>query len=179
MTHTIAGQDPYSGPLPPNAAADGMRAAFRNACRLTEDADFLIEAGGVPSAASLAALAIEELGKVLALQDLATTTDPGEAAKGWARYRSHSGHACRWMLCESRGATPSLRGELDRLMRDRPFDLGLIDQIAQIGLYTDCLGEGRWSVPDEAVDEALAWTLLRLARLMTAGFAARAHLRAR
>jgi hypothetical protein len=66
---------PYRGELSPKQVADGMNAASRNAIRLLKDAEILFEAKRYPSASSLAALAIEEVGKSPILRSLAVAKD--------------------------------------------------------------------------------------------------------
>lgn len=56
--------DAYRGKLSTAEIAKGMTVAGRNARRLADDAVTLLAAGSFPTAASLAALAIEEAGKV-------------------------------------------------------------------------------------------------------------------
>ena len=46
---------------------------------------------------------------------------------------------------------------------EHPF---LLDQLKQLGFYTDCLGDAHWSVPDEVVDLDLATSLVRTAVLL-------------
>jgi hypothetical protein len=55
--------DQYKGRLTAAQLAEGMNAATENARHLVRDAVMLLEAGRFPTAASLAALAIEEAGK--------------------------------------------------------------------------------------------------------------------
>jgi hypothetical protein len=41
----------------------------------------------------------------------------------------------------------------------------ILDQVKQIGFYTDCMGDAHWSEPDKVVDEGLARTLVDIADL--------------
>ena len=36
---------------------------------------------------------------------------------------------------------------------DHPF---LLDQLKQLGFYTDCLGQAHWAIPANSIDEKLA-----------------------
>jgi AbiV family abortive infection protein len=159
--------DKYKGGLFPEQIAEGMNAATKNAVRLTEDANLLLERGRFPSAASLAILAIEEAGKVSILLRLAVSRDGEEIAKCWREYRSHTKKNVMWLL-------PQLLAQGSRYLEDfRPlFDEEadhpfLLDQVKQIGFYTDCLGEEHWSIPHEVIDEPLARMLVRIAGMVS------------
>jgi hypothetical protein len=41
----------------------------------------------------------------------------------------------------------------------------ILDQVKQIGFYTDCMGNAHWSEPDKVVDEGLAKSLGGIADL--------------
>ena len=90
--------DAYRGRLSAAQVADGMNAAAANARRLSEDAERLIVDGRFPTAASLAALAIEEAGKISILRELALTKTDAEAAGVWKSYRSHTRKNATWLL---------------------------------------------------------------------------------
>jgi len=42
----------------------------------------------------------------------------------------------------------------------------LLDQLKQLGFYTDCLGAAHWSEPERVIDEKLATTLVRTAQFL-------------
>jgi AbiV family abortive infection protein len=154
----------YKGPLTPPQVAAGMNAANANACRLLEDAERLLEAKRHPTAASLAALSIEESGKASVLRELALART--EVADTWRSFRSHTKKNVAWLL-------PSLVASGARNLEDfRPlYDAGsdhpfVLDQVKQLGFYTDCLGVAHWSIPDEVIDESLATMLVRIARVL-------------
>lgn len=42
----------------------------------------------------------------------------------------------------------------------------LFDQLKQIAIYSDCLGDSHWSEPCEVIDKALAQNLVAIARLL-------------
>lgn len=62
----------YTGLLTPRQAAGGINRAFANARRLTAYAELLIVPGRWPSAASMAVLALEEIGKMNVLRAVST-----------------------------------------------------------------------------------------------------------
>lgn len=156
----------YRGPLSATQIAAGINAANSNALRLAEDAELLLNSGRVPSAASLAALSIEEAGKVSILRQLSTASSREEVAQAWKNYRSHTQKNVHWLL-------PSLVAKGARKLDDlqplfekdaeHPF---LLDQLKQLGFYTDCLGNQHWSIPLEVVQEELARNLIQTAKLL-------------
>jgi len=153
----------YRGKLSPQQIAEGINVAKKNSYRLVRDAEFLCEAGRYPSAASLAILSIEESGKVSILRQLALARDEKEIAECWRDYRSHTKKNVAWL-------SPQLFVNGARRLEDfRPlFDAEsnhpfLLDQLKQIGFYTDCLGQGHWSIPENQIDESLAKGLVQIA----------------
>jgi AbiV family abortive infection protein len=157
----------YKGTLTPSEIAAGINAAKRNGKRLYEDAKILFESKRYPTAASLAILSIEESGKVSLLRALSVARNDKERNETWVEYRSHTKKNVTWIL-------PQLVAEGARKLDDlRPiFDEGsnhpyILDQIKQIGFYTDCLGKANWSLPDEVVDKKLARLLIEIAGLFS------------
>ena len=161
--------DGYKGRLTAEQIAAGMNAARENAKRLADDAELLLKANRFPSAASLAILSIEEAGKVTVLRSLTVARDDEEVKKCWRDYRSHTRKNVNWLLPElvAKGARrlDDFRPLFDEAS-DHPF---VLDQVKQIGFYTDCLGDAHWSRPEEIVDEQLATMLVRVAILFTKG----------
>ncbi|MDH0759330.1 AbiV family abortive infection protein [Pseudomonas juntendi] len=50
---------------------------------------------------------------------------------------------------------------------DHPY---LLDQVKQLGFYTDCLGQkANWSIPDQVIDSELATSLVDTAELLSQG----------
>jgi AbiV family abortive infection protein len=87
----------FRGPLNIGQIAGGMNAATANAARLATDARLLLSNGRWPSAASLAALSIEESGKVVILRRFLTATED-EIKSLWKEYRSHTQKNLNWIL---------------------------------------------------------------------------------
>jgi AbiV family abortive infection protein len=158
--------DAYKGRLTPAQIAQGINAATCNAKRLADDAVLLLEAKRVPSAASIAILAIEEAGKVSILRVLALAKDDKSADDCWRDYRSHTKKNVTWLLPQlvSKGARrlDDFKSLFDGTS-NYPF---ILDQIKQIGFYTDCLGKAHWSVPHEVIDERVARTLVHTAQII-------------
>lgn len=157
--------DAYRGRLSAAQIADGMNAAERNARRLVEDAETLLLAGRFPTAASLAILSLEEAGKVTILRGLALSSSDSDLVEAWGNYRSHTQKNVAWILPELvvSGARrlDDLRPLFDKTS-DHPF---VLDQLKQLGFYTDCLGKGHWAIPEEVLDEKLAGMLVSTARI--------------
>ena len=157
---------PYRGPLDSAQIAAGMNLATSNAARLASDARLLLENKRWPSAASIAALSIEESGKVVILRRFLTATDE-EAKSLWKSYRSHAKKNTNWIL-------PDLVAKGAKSLEDfRPMIDGtsdhpaILDSIKQLGFYSDCLGSARWSDPESIVDEALATQLVKTAEILS------------
>ena len=155
----------YKGRLSPAQIAAGMNAAARNACRLAEDAETMLVAKRYATAASLAILSIEEAGKVSILRVLALARSQPEADEAWKEYRSHTRKNVAWILPQLIADGARKLDDLHPLYdkeSEHPF---ILDQIKQIGFYTDCLGKAHWSVPMEIIEEPLARMLVQTARL--------------
>jgi AbiV family abortive infection protein len=158
--------DGYRGKLTPAQIAEGMNAAAGNARRLAEDAASLLEMQRFPTAASLAALSIEEYGKSSILRSLALATTNEEVLGVWKEYRSHTRKNAAWLLPQLVASGARKLDDFRPLFNrdsDHPY---LLDKVKQLGFYSDCLGEGHWSMPDVVIDEALARMLLRAAEVL-------------
>ncbi|MDN3237442.1 AbiV family abortive infection protein [Pseudomonas sp. WAC2] len=158
--------DAYQGKLSASEIAAGMNAANANALRLANDAEKLLKTGSFPTAASLAALSIEESGKASILRQLSTATTAEEIKASWKNYRSHTRKNVQWLLPELaiKGARKleDLRPLFDE-DAEHPF---ILDQLKQLGFYTDCLGNKNWSMPSNIIDEKLSQSLVQIAKLL-------------
>ena len=153
----------YNGELNPEQTASGMNAASRNAHRLLSDAKFMFDGGRYATAAALAILAIEESGKVSILRGLSMAPDKESRRRLWNDYRSHRSKNAAWILPDlaAKGART-----LDALQVATDKDAGhtfVLDNLKQLSLYTDCLGNRHWAEPEEVVDRSLAQMLVTLA----------------
>ncbi len=155
----------YKGGLTPDQAAEGIAAALSNARELLADAEALFERASWPRAASLAVLAIEEQGKVPILRALVVARSEEELRDSWREYRSHTQKNVMAAFPDFVHQGASL--ESFRALYDRDAQHpSLVEAVKQLGFYTDCLGDIRWSVPSEAIDEDLAHGLLGVARIL-------------
>lgn len=156
----------YKGELPASQIAAGMNAAAKNAERLCLDARLLLDNGRLPSSVSLAVLSIEESGKLGILRSLPLARDQEELKATWRDYRTHTSKNEMWPLIDL------LRQGARRLRDFRPLFIEeadhptLLNNLKQMALYTDCLGQGHWSIPDEVIDENLARSIVQVAELL-------------
>lgn len=147
--------------------ADGMNAACENARRLAEDAQILFNSQRYPSAVSLAILAIEESGKTAILREMATARDGKALKAAWRSYRSHTKKNVAWILPDLVIKGARKLDEFDQISNPRGDHPKLLDNLKQIGFYTDCLGEAYWSIPSEVVDESTAKSILSVAQILS------------
>jgi AbiV family abortive infection protein len=157
--------DTYRGPLTAAQIAEGMNTALDNAQRLATDAETLLKAGAFPSAASLAALAIEEAGKVTILRELAVARSEAERNESWRDYRSHTRKNIGWIAPELIAGGAEKLEDFRPIVDEKSDHPQVLDQIKQLGFYTDCLGKAHWSKPVEVVDEKLARALVAVCRI--------------
>lgn len=155
--------DQYKGRLNPSQIAHGINVASRNARRLAEDARLLLENGRFPTTASLAILSIEESGKISILRHLAVAKSDHEVKDCWRQYRSHIKKNVMGGLIEELARGSRKLDDFIGLFREGAEHAYRLDQVKQIGLYTDCLGKAHWSEPTDVVDEALANQLVETA----------------
>jgi AbiV family abortive infection protein len=157
--------DSYKGKLSADQIVAGINAAIENAKRLAEDALLLFEAGRFPSAASLAILSIEESGKVSILRSLALAKTDEDIADAWRDYRSHTKKNVSWLLPQLTDQGARKLDDFKPLFEQSSGHPYVLDQLKQIGFYTDCLGRAHWSMPQEVIDESLAKMLVQVAKL--------------
>lgn len=157
----------FKGHLSVSQIAEGMNCATANARRLAQDARILLDAGRHPTAASIAALSIEESGKVVILRRFITSSTEKDTSALWKEYRTHIKKNLNWIL-------PNLVANGARKLDDfKPMvapNAGhplLLDQLKQLGVYTDCLGEAHWSIPANVIDRALAESLVSAAEAIS------------
>ena len=157
--------DQYKGRLTPAEITKGMNAALVNAKRLADAASLLLEKGDWPLAASIAALSIEESGKVAVLRSLSVAHSDQDVARCWQEYRCHTKKNVMWLLPQLVAAGARRLDDFGSLFDEQAEHPFLLDQVKQIGFYTDCLGKAHWSVPTEVIDEELARALVKTAGL--------------
>lgn len=154
----------WKNTLSTNEIADGMNFAQENANRLLNDAEKLFEIGSYPTAYSLAVLAIEEAGKISILRELAVARDGKEVKDAWKGYRTHTKKNVMYLLPFFVANGCKKLTDLGGLYSDKNNYPLLLDDLKQVGLYTDCLGEKHWSVPSQVIDKEAAEDILKVAR---------------
>lgn len=157
---------PFRDALTIEQVATGMNAATENARRLAQDARLLLDNKRWPTAASVAALSIEESGKVVILRRF-LTANAGEIKGLWKEYRSHTKKNINWILPELVAKGARRLDDFKPIVDSASNHPEALDATKQIGFYTDCLGNAHWSLPSEVVDEALAKNLVAAAEILS------------
>ncbi len=156
----------YRGKLTPKQAADGMNAASANARRLASDAKIMLDAKRLPTAASLAALSIEESGKMSILRHIAVARDENELKDAWKEYRSHRAKNAHWIFLDLvRQGARQLSHFSETVNKDGEHT-EILDVVKQLGFYTDFYEKGHCSIPSDVVDEGLAKQLVQISELL-------------
>lgn len=162
----VNGLQQFKNHLSYSQIADGMNAACENARRLVEDAQILFDSQRYPSAVFIAILAIEESGKIAILRELATVRDGKALKAAWKLYRSHTRKNVAWILPDLVSNGARKLEEFDQIFNPQGDHQEILDNLKQIGFYTDCLGMGHWSVPTELVGEGIAKSILHVAQIL-------------
>lgn len=157
--------DAYRGTLSIPEIAHGINLAKANAQRLAQDARTLFDLGRFPTAASLAALSIEESGKVPILRRLALAKSEQEIAVCWKHYRSHTKKNIHWTLPELFVAGARTLDEFRPLFEENASHPKTLDLVKQLGFYTDCLGDRNWSAPTVVICEDISRSLVLTAAM--------------
>ena len=138
----------YAGSLTPEKIAEGINLSSRNAERLLHSAQLLFEAKDYASAISLAILSIEESGKASLLRGLALADDEKSIKECWKDYRTHIKKNVEFgLITVLHQSKISLEDLKPLFMSDNAIPYQL-DNLKQLGFYTDCLGDdGHWHTP--------------------------------
>lgn len=155
----------YRGTLTPAQIAEGMNAAIRNARRLANDARALFDLQRYPTAASIAVLSIEESGKVSILRHFAMARDLTSCRTIWQDYRNHRSKNVAWILPDLVAAGARTLDSLHLAAQADSEHTALLNNVKQIGFYSDCLGNAHWSEPDKVIDKRLAELMVNIADL--------------
>jgi len=156
----------WKNTLSASEIADGMNLAQQNANRLLSDAEKLFEFESYPTAYSIAVLAIEEAGKISILRELAVARDGKEVKDAWKDYRAHTKKNVMYVfpfLVVSGCKKLSDFGGVYSEKNDFP---ALLDDLKQVGFYTDCLGQKHWSVPSQVIGKEATREILKIARTL-------------
>jgi AbiV family abortive infection protein len=143
-----------------------MNAARRNALRLIADAQILFNAKRYPTAASVAALSIEESGKIPILRSLVGATKSSAIAAAWKSYRDHRSKNGMWIMDELVKSGAYRLDEFNKIMDRDSEHTEILDSVKQLGFYTGCHGTSIWSEPDKVIGGDLAEALIATAKLL-------------
>lgn len=157
----------YKGRLTAEQIAEGMTAADENAVRLVEDAEVLLARGSFATAASLAALAIEEAGKESILRALAVARTDEEVLGCWKDYRSHTRKNAAWLLPDLFASGARQLEDFGPMFAENADHTAILDNLKQLGFYTDCLGKAHWTRPADIIDGKLAKQLVLAAKILS------------
>lgn len=154
---------PYIGPLTPEEIVNGMKCAHANAVRLLNDAKLLREHNGIPSATSLAILAIEEHGKISILKYMALLNDQAKIKAEWRNYRSHRAKNVKWILPELvKNGARTMESLIEAVDKDAAHTQ-ILDIIKQHGFYTDIRKRGIWAEPNLIIDADFCDAIISIA----------------
>ena len=117
----------------------------------------------------MAALSIEEAGKISILREIAVARDKRELDDAWRRYRSHTQKNVQWLLPQVVAQGARRLEDLRTLFDPDAEHPQLLDSVKQLGFYTDCLGDAHWSEPVSVIDEKLARMLVGIAAFVSKG----------
>ena len=144
----------FRGALTRAGAESGIRALHENAARLARDARLLADARRYPSAAALAAMALDEIGRIPLLVALHAVDGNSRLAELWRRFREHR-HDFPWAIFQT--------GAPQRLTSDINTALAFMRSIGNI---VECLGPGNWAEPARLIQPGLAEELVATAELI-------------
>jgi len=167
MSHKKLSQ--YKGKLTPAEAAAGINRARDNAKRLAADAGKLLAIDRYPSALALAILSIEESGKISILRSLVLARSEDNVKTAWREYRSHTSKNRLWPIIELVRKGARKLDDFTSLFHEQTDHTLLLDQLKQLALYTDCLGDCHWSEPDQVIGKNIATVIVRTSELLSQG----------
>jgi AbiV family abortive infection protein len=157
--------EPYRGPLTPQTAAIGIKAAKENAKRLLDDAQLLLDERRFPSACALAALSIEEVCKPALIRKLLIAESPEQVRKGWQLFASHHDKAAPWLVPSVIASQPETYEDfVEHFMRTR--DPILLDSLKQLSIYLGCYGACHWAAPIEVIEREQTDAVISSARIL-------------
>lgn len=159
---------PFRGPLTAGEVADGINAAIRNARRLAADAKILLDAGRYPSAASLAALSVEESEKVSTLRAMALARTRTELLNAWKDYRAHHPKNTGWILAALVSKGVRHLSDFKDAADGGGAPAEVLDVLKHLGFHTDSYRKGAWAEPPAMIDATVARTLVEIAEKMCA-----------
>jgi AbiV family abortive infection protein len=156
----------FAGPLGPDAAEAGILLLQANAQRLARDARLLFHAKRYPSAAMLAASALNELARIPLLMEIFAAGKDRRLDRRWQDFRQ-PGPGFPWAVFHP-GKSKSEFAAMDDALAF----------IRAIGNAIECVGPGNWLDPERLIQPALVQELIAITEQLCAGPADKATLRA-
>jgi AbiV family abortive infection protein len=152
MTFDIT--NPFVGPLPAEHAEAGILALKANAARLARDARLLYHAQRYPSAATMAAAALNEIARLPVLLELVAERKQKHSRELWRRFR-RSRHDFPWALFQP-----------DKPAADHATLNNALAFLTTVGTTVDCLGPGNWFEPERLIQPAMVKELIATAEML-------------
>ena len=151
----------YTGPLTPRQAAGGINRAIANARLLTADAELLLAHGRWPTAASLAVLALEEVGKLSVLRAVAMAATREDIATAWRPYTQHVSKVGMPIGINPDGVPLIDMDAMHEAIAGHQENAWKLVHLREAGFYTDCrprpdVGGPQWQTPAGTVGEYVA-----------------------
>jgi AbiV family abortive infection protein len=153
----------YKGPLDAQKATLGMNYSIKNANRLLKDSKRLFEINSYASALSLAVLAIEEIGKISIIREIEVASTELQLKKAWKRYRSHLSKNNEWIFNDLVNIGARKLEDFRKMFSGYSNHPIFAEHIKQLAIYTDCLNNGDWVIPEIAIDEFICKKMIEAA----------------
>jgi AbiV family abortive infection protein len=153
MSFDIA--NPFVGPLSAEHAETGILALKANAARLARDARLLYHAQRYPSAATMAAAALNEIARLPVLAELVASRKQKHCRELWRRFRK-SRHDFPWAVFQP-----------NKPAADHATLNSGLAFLTTIGATVDCLGPGNnWVEPERLIQPAMVKELIATAEML-------------
>ena len=122
----------------------------------------MMAAGRIPTATALAILSIEESGKAGLLRAFLLAESDSDVREAWKHYRNHTSKNVLWTAGALVAQGSATVQEVAQGMADPKYPAAL-EGLKQLCIYTDCLGNARWSNPSDVALAEIAPYLLTMA----------------
>lgn len=103
------------------------------------------------------------------MRSLVLARSEDDVKTAWREFRSHTSKNRLWPIIDLVRKGARKLDDFASLVYDLADHTLLLDQLKQIALYTDCLGDCQRSKPDQAIDKNIATMIVRTAELLSKG----------
>lgn len=100
------------------------------------------------------------------LRGLSTAATDHVVIEIWKSYRSHTHKNVQWLLPQLVKLGARKLEDMRPLFGKEAVHPFVLDQLKQLGFYTDCLGKRHWSIPKEAIGEECARYYVETAKIL-------------